>query len=171
MNQFRTLTLAVAAVALLWSGTGYAEKGKSDDKEKDGTKWAEKMEARREEFYKELGLNEEQKKALKENKDKHRKEKKELFESMHEKMKLMHEELGQENLDMTKINQIQDDLKAVQAKMIDQRLAHILEVRKILTPEQFKKFSEKMKDHKKRGGHQWGKKMKGTKDAKQEPKD
>ena len=41
--------------------------------------------------------------------------------------------------------------------MADQRLAHILEVRKILTPEQFKKFSEKMKDRKNHGGH-WSKK-------------
>jgi Spy/CpxP family protein refolding chaperone len=148
MRHVKLMTLAVTAAGLLLCAPGYAE-----NEDTDRGKWSEKMEAKRDGFFKELGLNEEQKKALKANKEKHRQEKKALFEDMHAKMKLIREELQKENLDMGKVNQIQAELKATQAKMLDQRLAHILEVRKILTPEQFKKFSEKMEKSRDSFGH------------------
>ncbi len=139
----KTLTWAVLFAGLLFSGVSYAQPGDH----KDDPKGSEKMEAKHEGFFKELNFNEDQKKALKANKEKHRQDTKAVFEDMHAKMKLMREELQKDHLDMGKVNQIQADLKATQAKMMDQRLEHILEVRKILTPEQFKQFSQKMEEH------------------------
>ena len=67
----------------------------------------------------------------------------------------MRQELQNPTLNMDKINQIQSELKASQAQMLDARLQGILEIRKILTPEQFTKFSAKMEEHKGRGDHKW----------------
>ena len=50
---------------------------------------------------------------------------------------------------MEKIDQINGDLKKMMAQMLDYRLERILEVRKILTPEQFKKFTSQVES---RGG-------------------
>ena len=128
----RTIVSMLAAVALL-SSAAYASPDKNS---------GERKEARHEHFYKELNLTDEQKKALEENKNKNREQMKALFEGMREKRTLIRQELQKDQLDMGKINQTQNELKALQSQMLDNRLAGILEVRKILTPEQFKKFSE-----------------------------
>ena len=46
-------------------------------------------------------------------------------------------------LNIGKITQINNELKILSAQMLDRKLEGILEVRKILTPEQFKKFMTK----------------------------
>jgi len=109
---------------------------------------SEKRKAKKDEVFKELNLTEEQKKALEANKSAHRQEAKELSKVVQDKMDVMREELQKETLDVAKINQVQAEMKDAQAKMVDHRLAGILEVRKILSAEQFKKFNEKMKEHK-----------------------
>lgn len=137
--------------AALLSGVGYAfppEDGSALSKVS-----AEKKDAKRQKFYKELNLTDEQKKLLKENKNKNREQMKILFEGIKEKKALIREEVQKDELNMEKINQLQNELKALQTQMIDHRLEGILEVRKILTPEQFKKFLTKMEDRKGRDKH------------------
>jgi Spy/CpxP family protein refolding chaperone len=97
---------------------------------------------------KDLNLTEDQKKMLEANKNQNREGMKTLFQSIKEKRSLIREELQKSQLDIGKINQIQGELKELQAKMLDHRLEGILEVRKILTPEQFKKFMANMEEHK-----------------------
>ena len=105
---------------------------------------SEKMEARHEELYKDLNLTEAQKKALEENKQARREEMKSLFSQMKEKREAIRTELQKNELNIGKITQINNELKILSAQMLDRRLEGILEVRKILTPEQFKKFMAKM---------------------------
>ena len=120
----------------------YARQSYADSQaEKPFTK---KWEARRNELYKDLNLSQEQKKMLEENKNKHKEEMKALFNAMKEMRTSMRQELQKEKLDMAKIGEINNEMKRLEAQMSDQRLAGILEVRKILSPEQFKKFMEKM---------------------------
>lgn len=90
-----------------------------------------------------LNLTNEQKKLLEENRNKQRGQKKLLFEQMGEKTALIRQELQKDELNMDKIHQINTELKNLQAQILDERLEGILEVRKILTPEQFKKFIAK----------------------------
>ena len=97
-------------------------------------------------IFKDLNLTGEQKKMLEDNKNKHGEERKALFNAMKEKMAAMRLELQKEKLDMAKINQINDEIKNLEAQMTDHRLKGILEVRRILSPEQFKKFTEKMEE-------------------------
>ncbi len=105
-----------------------------------------KMEAGRQELYKDLNLTDEQKKLLEANKAKHREEMKALAGQMKEKKAEVRQELQKDQLDMAKITQLNNELKALQAQMLDHRLESTLEVRKILTPEQFKKFISKIED-------------------------
>jgi Spy/CpxP family protein refolding chaperone len=153
------MVLTLAAAGILICGQAWAAPDTTDTKAKN-PEWGQKMEAKRGEFFKELGITDEQKKALEAHKDQHRQEMKDLGKAMRDQMAQMRQELQKETLDMGKINQIESDLKATQAKMLDHRLQGILEVRKILTPEQFKKFSEKMEEHRKHGGEHrdghWG---------------
>ena len=102
-----------------------------------------KGEKGRQALYKDLNLTDEQKRLLEENRKNRKEEARAMFENMKQKRSLMKEELQKENLDMTKISGINNELKELQAKMLDHRLNGILEVRKILTPEQFRKFLAK----------------------------
>ncbi len=116
-------------------------------------KFMEKMEQKMQEVYKDLNLTDEQKKALDENKTKNRAQTKELFKQMKDKKDAIRDELQKETLDSAKIEQIHNELKQLSNQMLDNRFNGILEVRKILTQEQFKKFSSKMEEMKSKGGH------------------
>lgn len=141
VKRDRFVILFTAAALILASPVAYAYPGDGHSPEKKSF-WG-KEETGHEALYKELKLTDEQKKLLEENRKTHREEARAMFDEMRQKRALMKEELQKDSLDMAKINSINQDLKALQAKMLDHRLERILEVRKILTPEQFKKFLEK----------------------------
>ncbi len=136
--------LLVVCVLALCSPAIYAYP--NDTGHARGKEFKEKVEAKRQELYKDLNLTDQQKRALEENKNKRREQTKALFNEMKEKRQLLSQELQKDELNMEKINQANNELKNLQAQMLDNRLASILEVRKILTPEQFKKFIGKMEE-------------------------
>ena len=118
----------------------------------------ERMEKKAQEIYAKLGLTDQQKKQLEDNRQKNRDQKKALFEKMHSLKEALNEELMKPSLDMGKVGEVQAQTKALQAQMSDARVNSVLEVRKILTPEQFVKFSSLMKKHRSESG--WGQKKK-----------
>ncbi len=101
-----------------------------------------------EKIYAQLKLTDEQKKKLEDNKAKHHEQKGGAFKKMRSLREALKQELMKPALDMNKINDIQAQIKAFQAQMADDRLNHILEVRGILTAEQFAKFNALMEKHK-----------------------
>ena len=108
------------------------------------------MEKRNQEIYTQLSLTDEQKKQLEDNKQKNREKRKALFEKMRSYKDALNKELMKSNLDVNKINVIQAQFKVLQSQMTDERLNSILEVRRILTPEQFAKFVLLMDQHKRK---------------------
>ena len=118
-------------------------------------RFKDKHRDKREELFKELNLTEEQRQQLEANKTQNRKEMKTLFEGMREKRSRLQQELQADNINMDKVNQINGELKVLQGQMLDHRLAGILAVRKILSPEQFKKFMSKMEERKQHAGPRW----------------
>ena len=102
------------------------------------------METKRQELYKDLNLSEEQKNLLEENRKSHREEMKSILNQMKEKREAIRNELQKDELNIGRISQINNELKILSAQMLDRKLEGILEVRKILTSEQFKKFMMKM---------------------------
>ncbi len=139
LNLLAILTIAALSVSV---PAGYAASPTPANGQKSS--FLQKMDTKRKQLYDELGLNNEQRKLLEANKDKHREQTKALFSQIHQNMDLLRQELEKNELDMQAIYKTNNELKELQAQMFDNRLERILEVRKILTPEQFKKFEEKM---------------------------
>jgi len=84
-----------------------------------------------------LNLSDDQVKGLK---DIHQKEKeamKSAFKQMKSNREAFNAEIVKATPDMSKINDIQAQIKTLQAQMVDGRLNSLLEVKKLLTPEQF----------------------------------
>lgn len=101
---------------------------------------------------KQLNLTEDQKKQLEANKEKRKEEMKTWFTQMKSQREALRQELMKKDLDMAKINGIQSQIKTLQNQMADNHLNSILEVRKILTPEQFSKFLSIMEQRPKMKG-------------------
>ena len=137
--------LAIGAL-MLAASLVYASSDSPERRPQNENEFKEDMNARRKQLYEGLGLTEGQKKLLEENRKKSRGREEVLFKEMRGKMEMIRRELQNETLNMEVIYRINNDLKQIQAQMLDDRLEGILEVRKILTPEQFKKFEDKVNE-------------------------
>jgi|GEM_PF-2897773 len=125
----------VSGVAYPWCREGYFT-GRGDRPTKEG------IEEDFKKLSKEIGLTPEQEQRLKDLKAKNIEETKELRKLLKEKREELAKELEKEELNMDRINQLNRELKDIQSQKQDHRLNSILEIRKILTAEQYKKFRE-----------------------------
>ena len=141
-QKLKSMLFSIALILALSAPAVYAQPGEAESGQKKPVQ--EKMEARHQEFYKDLDLSDSQKKLLEENKNNHRDQMKAMLDQIKDKKASIRQELQKDTLNMARINQINDELKKLEDRMLDYRLERILEVRKILTPEQFKKFITKM---------------------------
>jgi len=104
------------------------------------------------EIYSQLDLTDEQKRELEANKQQHRAQMGLARQEMKTDKEAIKNELMKPQLDMPKIKAIHERIKALQDQMEDNKLASVLGVRAILTPEQFTKFVNLMHKHKE--GHE-----------------
>jgi Spy/CpxP family protein refolding chaperone len=100
------------------------------------------MESRMEAIQERLGLSEEQQELLEAHRTKQREAAQSLGESVQSSRESLRTELTKEDLNMENIDRLQAELKDLHARMADDRLEGMLEVRDILTPEQFAQFLE-----------------------------
>lgn len=100
----------------------------------------------------ELGLTDEQAAKLRDHRQAHRQAGMALWQDARAKREALRAELEKPNFDENKVKSLQAAARAAQEKLQDHRLQGIIDVKKILTPEQFAKFQAIMKE--KRG--QWG---------------
>ena len=139
--------MAIIGALVLSSGALYAsssnDKCSTPEKTSKGHEWTGKKD-----IFKDLNLTDQQKKMLEENKAKHKEDMKAALDAIKQTRAAMRQELQKEKLDMAKVGQINDELKKLEAQMIDRRLESVLEVRKILSPQQFQKFMTKMEERK-----------------------
>jgi Spy/CpxP family protein refolding chaperone len=101
-----------------------------------------KKEAAIQKVLQQLNLTDDQNEKLKEHRIKHRKKAKQLSGDIRAKRKELAEELKKSEPNTKEVKQIHSELKKLKAKKEDHRLDGILEVRKILTTEQYSKFIE-----------------------------
>jgi len=106
----------------------------------------EKMRAKMLEVFKQLDLNPEQEEQLQAHRKNHRGQGREFRESLRAKKEAIRNQLQNEELNMEEIYKIHNELKGLLSNKADHRLEGILEVRKKLTAEQFREFSELKKD-------------------------
>ena len=136
-------TLGIVGVMLLTSNVYSQPQG---DRFNRSDEMREKMKARMLEVFKQLDLSPEQEEQLKAHRKNHRGQEKEFRENMKAKKEAIRNELQNEELNMEEIYRIHNELKDLLSNKADHRLEGILEVRKILTAEQFRKFCELKKD-------------------------
>ncbi len=170
MINIRGMVIALM-VLLLAAPVVYAQpKDSSDDTlGSQAAAWRQKRKEKMQEIFSQLNLTEEQKKQLKENKMKNREQRKAGFEKMKSYKEALKQELVKPELNKKRIKQIQGQLKDAQAQMADDRLDSILEVRTILTPEQFAKFMTLMEEHQAKRWNRFQKDHKGEAVPEEEP--
>ena len=96
------------------------------------------------EIYEKLQLTEDQKVKLEENREKYHIQLKKLKAEIAQLQKQLNWELKQKNLDRIKIDEMKYQLDRLQAQLSEYRLQGIMEVREILTPQQYEIFTGMM---------------------------
>ena len=141
LASLAALLIGVSSLAGAYSG--------QDSKEGRGPGGADgeaRMERKMDKIHQQLGLSPDQQKKLKEHRQAHRQEMRTLRESLRTKRESLRAELEKPDLNEGIVKSLSEELKTLQNRLADLRLDGILEVRKILSPEQFKKFGELMRE-------------------------
>lgn len=128
----------ICLFALLAQASVGAQESGRGGRNPDGRR--ERMEVLIRDLYSQLNLSENQKKQLDESKERVHKRMEGLRGESRSLRDSLNHLLMQPSMDMEKINSIQSRLKNIESEKIDDRLRSVLEVRTILTPEQFAKF-------------------------------
>ncbi|MCC6543667.1 MAG: periplasmic heavy metal sensor [Nitrospirae bacterium] len=151
-KQLHIILFIGMVITLIISSIAYASSGRPFDGDEGDSKKA-RWEENISEMYKQLGLTPLQDKQLKDHRERHRSQ----MDTLHKEIKAKREQLGDElqkkDFNIHRVQQVHDELKSLKARMEDYRLEGILEVRKILTPEQFSKFMKLKKDQAVPGRH------------------
>jgi Spy/CpxP family protein refolding chaperone len=95
-----------------------------------------------EKMFKKLNLGDAQIQQLKEIHSATQAQVKPLRDDLKKAHKALHDALAAETPDMNAVDQIKDQIKTLQGKLLDLRVDSMSKTRQILTPEQFKKLGE-----------------------------
>ncbi|NLE64305.1 MAG: periplasmic heavy metal sensor [Elusimicrobia bacterium] len=119
----------------VWARPFGERRGSAEDREEQGRRHFAQMSEK-------LNLSAEQQAQLDENRRQHKTEFDELMASIEDKREELRVALESPWLDQQRVTAIHEDLKKLMNKKEDLRLAAILSIRDILTPEQFVRFQE-----------------------------
>ena len=108
----------------------------------------------RQNFMKELDLTDEQQQQMQELRKETKERMKELREAMKENRNALHNELQKTDVNTRTINKITSEIKDLQGQKIDYMVDNVIQMKEILTPEQFEKLSEMREKRKGRRGQQ-----------------
>ena len=98
-------------------------------------------------MFKGLELNRGQKEQLKQHFKKTKEAEKEIRKEMKLTRNRLREELGKKDLSTKEVDVIVEEMKYTSAKAIEQRVKGLIQVREILSKDQYEEFMEKMKEH------------------------
>lgn len=137
LSLITVLTVVGTATILLYT-TAFAETPKGEERK------GHRKDAK-EELTKELGLTEQQQAQLSETRKANQAATQGLLGSLKTARSALREELGKYNSDAAKVQSLAAEVKNIEAKMVDQRIASVNKIKEILTAEQFGKMQEKAK--------------------------
>ena len=135
MKKIIGIVIVMILIAALTGTAAFAEMG-CDAKCQLDSRHKDKMEA----VAKELGLTAGQEKALKESKEAFRAQVQGLRAQLKEKRQALKAELSKPGVTRQQVEPIVAEMKALQSRMVDQRIDGIFKIKEILTPEQFTKL-------------------------------
>ncbi len=160
------LALPLMAIFLSTSSAAFA----GEPFEKGNKKYGER-EHKRNFGFRELGLTDEQREQLDNQRQEQIGKSEKIFETLKAKKKALHEEIAKSEADTAKINGLVDEINSLKGQLFSQRIEGLLATKKVLTQEQFEKM-EKMKkgfDKPKRKKGFWGFRGKGEKEGRDCP--
>jgi Spy/CpxP family protein refolding chaperone len=141
--------LVIAVIIFLFAAMPvYAQKGDRGYRVKD--RWNNQQEERYDYLAYKLGLSEEQAAQLKASKQEKIQTSKKLRDALSKQKEALKQELDKTDSDNARIKEIANAIKQIQADMVDERVKSILEIKAILTPEQYSELKTKLGTYKKR---------------------
>lgn len=144
MKKINSTIIGLAVVILTVSAV-YAQTQGESQQRGDGQKGR---------IFKELNLTPEQQKKLEENRKAQGEEMTNLRTAIKEKQTKLQEELKNPAVTKAIVESLVNEIKSLQAQLIDHRINGIFAVKEILTPEQFVKFEQMTeKGHKNKKGY------------------
>ncbi len=102
-----------------------------------------------------LSLTPEQQTQFKEQRQQHHQEVQALQEQLRDKRQALKNELSKPSSDEDALQGIASDMKKLQGQMIDYRIDRVLEMKQILTPEQYQTFHQKIEERKDKPRGKW----------------
>lgn len=154
MKNIKAIIMGLAVVFLTVSAV-YAQTQSTYKQRGDGQK---------ERIFKELNLTQEQQKKLEENRKAQGEEIAKLRATIKEKQTKLQEELKSPSVTRATVEPLVNEIKSLQAQLIEHRINGIFAVKEILTPEQFAKFqqmTEKRQENRKGRFQNWRERQKG----------
>ena len=142
----RVSALLIAALFIFADMPVYAQK--DTDSYRSRQKWGSEKREKFDKMIEKLGLSDEQVAQLKEHKQAKMESREKLYSALSEQKKALKEELEKPESDNARIKQIADSIKQAQSEMVDERIRGILEVKAILTPEQYSEFKANIRRYK-----------------------
>ncbi|MDD5216594.1 MAG: periplasmic heavy metal sensor [Candidatus Omnitrophica bacterium] len=144
MNR-QMIWVALLGVALV-STPAYAFEGWGENGKDGKGKFHQKREAMMKKMTADLGLTEAQQKQIEDQHASMKQRQEEIFKGIETKRSELRAELDKPELDRARIDQLTNELSAFSAQKVKNRVEGILEIRTILTPEQFKQLHQKMEE-------------------------
>jgi len=132
------MILAAIALGLVFSGTANAKTFEEEAGQPNKVK--------RDQIIQQLNLTPQQEAQIKQLQMVNRQKAKELFLGLKEKRKELADELDKAHSNTIKIRALIAEIKDIQGRLIEQRVDGVLKMKEILTPEQYQKFSETLKN-------------------------
>ncbi len=156
MKRLNLVYIMIVAVMTLVIAPAYAEP-QLDEKEGPKPGFREERKAEMDKIMDEIGLTPEQKTQIETFHKEQRAKDAELRTKMQEKREALREELTKTDSDTVKIEQLKTDMTAIYEEKMQARIDGVLKIKETLTPEQYEKLNQKMKEK-----HEAWKEKKGT---------
>lgn len=141
ISRYLVMTL-VTAMCLSLSSAAFAGSSCSPG-------WGERTHKEgKDRFFKELNITPQQREKLDANRAKNEKAVEALHDELRARKSELNDEIGKPTVDKVKVDSITADIKSLMGKLMDYRVADLLSLKEILTPEQFKKMQNRMHEKK-----------------------
>jgi len=145
LNKQMVILVAIA-LGLVFSGAAYAKMSEEEAGQPNKDK--------RDQIIQQLNLTPQQEAQIKQLQRFNRQKAKELLLRLKEKRKELADELDKARSNTIIIRALIAQLKDIQGRLIEQRVNDVLKMKEILTPEQYQKFNETLKNMRKRNFEQ-----------------
>lgn len=138
----KTIRILITAFAISIAAVGAMAEGQSAENEQASQTGREGFKG----FFKDLNLSREQRLKLMEMRRGNQGKIRSMREELQTRIKELRSELKNPSSDNSRISSLTGEIKNLMGQLLDQRVQGVLQLKQILTPEQFSKFQDKIQN-------------------------